>query len=586
MFTFRRKPSRKDDAPPPRIRATPSLPELASQRIPWPEDLVDARALHREHPPVSFHRPFRASSQTESEPSARHTPSHRYTHRRARLPPTFNIMVAGGRGTGKTSLLRLLLETADVSPAATADQRAALARFLRGPPRPTPAIATACVEIRESPAHRLLLSAVDTPGLDFAPGRELALERQVAALVKYLEAQYADTMSEESKVVRQNKGDQHIHLCIYLIDPASVKPAERTQPRPSSADADAAAPALALAPADLRVLRRLAARCNVLPVVARSDALTDGALAAVKRAVRRDLRAAGIDFGVFAPQGEGAGGGMADGGHSPPSTPSQDAPSPPAPSTTSSSPTSPTPSERAPRGVIKLRPSRHRSRSRRARSVAPAAGEGNSALLAAEGGDPARLAADDSGGGPEGDNSAPPSLADAESVANVRFAARALARADLGAALPFALIAPEAGARPHGVGRAEGEEEEGGGASDQGTGEGGQEGAGVGAGTEEGQEGAGATRLGRQQGAGAPPADLKGVFVRRYRWGVVDVLDPRHCDFALMRTAVLGTHLQPLKTRTKEVLYEKYRTEKLLARRATANISEDERARLLEELGL
>lgn len=40
--------------------------------------------------------------------------------------------------------------------------------------------------------------------------------------------------------------------------------------------------------------------------------------------------------------------------------------------------------------------------------------------------------------------------------------------------------------------------------------------------------------------------------------------------------------LQLLKIRTKEVLYEKYRTEKLLARRATANISHDQRQRLLE----
>ena len=33
---------------------------------------------------------------------------------------------------------------------------------------------------------------------------------------------------------------------------------------------------------------------------------------------------------------------------------------------------------------------------------------------------------------------------------------------------------------------------------------------------------------------------------------------------------------------TREVLYEKYRTDKLLARRATANISEKERRRLLQ----
>lgn len=35
-----------------------------------------------------------------------------------------------------------------------------------------------------------------------------------------------------------------------------------------------------------------------------------------------------------------------------------------------------------------------------------------------------------------------------------------------------------------------------------------------------------------------------------------------------------------LKIRTREVLYERYRTEKLLARRATRNISEDETRRM------
>ena len=43
---------------------------------------------------------------------------------------------------------------------------------------------------------------------------------------------------------------------------------------------------------------------------------------------------------------------------------------------------------------------------------------------------------------------------------------------------------------------------------------------------------------------------------------------------------------QLLKIRTKEVLYERYRTEKLLARRATRNISEDETRRLLEGASL
>jgi len=81
-----------------------------------------------------------------------------------------------------------------------------------------------------------------------------------------------------------------------------------------------------------------------------------------------------------------------------------------------------------------------------------------------------------------------------------------------------------------------------------------------------------------------PPADLKGVFTRKFRWGTVDVLDPNHCDFAALRTAVLSTHLKVLKTRTREVLYEKYRTEKLLAWRATRSIDQEETKRMLEAL--
>lgn len=41
---------------------------------------------------------------------------------------------------------------------------------------------------------------------------------------------------------------------------------------------------------------------------------------------------------------------------------------------------------------------------------------------------------------------------------------------------------------------------------------------------------------------------------------------------------------QILKVHTREVLYEKYRTEKLLVRRATQQISEEEKNRLLEGL--
>lgn len=104
--------------------------------------------------------------------------------------------VVGARGTGKTSLLRLLLDTADVSPAATGEQRAALDSFLKGGLKHTQTINTACVEISESRYDRILLTVIDTPGLDFTSGKELSVERQVTNIIKYVDEQYAATMNE------------------------------------------------------------------------------------------------------------------------------------------------------------------------------------------------------------------------------------------------------------------------------------------------------------------------------------------------------------------------------------------------------
>ncbi len=129
MFSFRRKPKKEPDSP--RIRTSPSLPELNSQGIPWPEDLVDLKAIRQEplpeavptqgavktsfqgpNPdvPILFHKPFRPSigkrndgpisslyMTTPTTPTdAKTTPRSvgKYSQRRARIPPTFNIMVS------------------------------------------------------------------------------------------------------------------------------------------------------------------------------------------------------------------------------------------------------------------------------------------------------------------------------------------------------------------------------------------------------------------------------------------------------------------------------------------------------------
>ena len=129
MFSFRRKSKQEPESP--RIRTSPSLPELNSQGIPWPEDLVDINAIRQEpvpeavptqgaaktsfqgpHPdvPIPFHKPFRPSTGKRNDgpisslymtgpPTTYDTKvpprsAGRYSQRRARAPPTFNLMVS------------------------------------------------------------------------------------------------------------------------------------------------------------------------------------------------------------------------------------------------------------------------------------------------------------------------------------------------------------------------------------------------------------------------------------------------------------------------------------------------------------
>lgn len=397
---------------------------------------------------------------------------------------------------------------------------------------------------------------------------------------------------------------------------------------------------LTMDPADIRVIRRLSERVNVLPIIARADVLTDEKLTAARKAVRRDLHEAKINFGIFGPikvdeeTSEMSTNGSTDrdagsiesnkrGSQSDEGIGAEESDDdvPLASSAPAENDNAGAADERRARPVVKLNPA-HR---------APARSTSRS-----------RLALSDRGSESE-DKRAPISLADlasdaagaGETLAAIRFSAGWLASnapREIAEAMPFAVVMPEApvggslrvrsralkppvvaplrpvsaysvdstrggsvyarspGAQsepdthiaylPSSAGSAvDGEAVNGAGEKD--------EDRGTPTPTASVRHAPSMDHLPQTPTHAHPhlhhePRDLRGVFVRRFRWGCVDVLNPEHCDFAALRTAVLSTHFKVLKLNTKEVLYEKYRTEKLLARRATRNISDEDRKRLLE----
>lgn len=322
--------------------------------------------------------------------------------------------------------------------------------------------------------------------------------------------------------------------CIYMIDPSSImsagtRKAQSSFPSktrsettlsypppdlvPDSASVnseDEESDRLTMSPAEIRVIRRLSTRANVLPVIALADSLTDEKLAAVKEAVRRDLAAEGLDFGVFSPPKPATDGKVAK---KHPGNGLRFAPDETKGEEAANVGDGDEDEERPSRPVIKLRPTRHPSarlsRSRSRRSLKDVAAE--------------EL--------PDTDR---------DSIANVRFSAHLVAKTDLDSLLPFALIAPEdvrqrRKMRPPRPASAISNI-----SSPVAT-------------TEESHAdfstiasptsptGNSIRNLAYLQG---PPDDLKGVFTRKFRWGTIDVLDPQHCDFAALRTTVFSTHIK------------------------------------------
>ncbi|KZT39916.1 hypothetical protein SISSUDRAFT_1044871 [Sistotremastrum suecicum HHB10207 ss-3] len=549
---------------------------------------------------------------------------------RKNVPPTFNIMVAGAIGTGKTSLLRLILETSDISPTATLEHRASLERFLHGPTKHTKSIKLTRVEVLDSPSERLTLTAIDTPGLNFDVGMELELESQVRDIVKFIDDLYMDSLEEEHKIIRGSKGDQHVHLLVYLIDPTAVlKSRPQTSSRKSrttppgsddeySSDDDSDSDGdsrVSLPLAQIKVLKRLANKVNILPVVAHSDSMTDSNLELVKRVVKRDLKQAGLGFGVFGSRAET----LKDRSATPKArihkasvrTP-QVPPSPASPRGRSNGHANfypktdseyPTPSSdssdsdsdvdedaeadeegrhRSAHRVIKIRSTRSgrfssaanndrtklaRSRSRTRRSHANDSDEdfdlwrARQETLYLE--SQARLAHPKG----QGLNAEDKRLSYASSrIRDHQLGMMNLygpgngktgegAIAEIEKLIPFAIVAPEQRKRP----KHRNPESI---ATDS-------------------LEGG----IGSVEGQGGDYDHEASLFTRKYRWGVIDVLDPSHCDFVPMRSAIFGSHMKALRSATKEA-YERFRMEKLLVRRATRTMGDESRMKLMAEAGL
>lgn len=112
----------------------------------------------------------------------------------------------------------------------------------------------------EEAGVRLRLTVVDTPGFgDFVNNDE-----SWRPIVDNIEQRFDAYLDAENKVNRMNIVDNRIHACVFFIQPTGHS----------------------LKPLDIEVMKRLHTKVNLIPVIAKSDTLTDEEVVAFKARVR------------------------------------------------------------------------------------------------------------------------------------------------------------------------------------------------------------------------------------------------------------------------------------------------------------
>ncbi|CAO1615274.1 unnamed protein product [Jaminaea pallidilutea] len=176
-------------------------------------------------------------------------------HRRSvRKGFNFTAMVVGESGLGKSTLVNTLFDH-KLYP----QKEHGITQLDK--PR-TVSIESISADIEEN-GVRLKLTVVDTPGF----GDHVNNHDSWKPIVDNIEARFDAYLEQENRVNRAKLVDNRVHACLYFIQPSGH----------------------ALRPIDIEFMRRLHQKVNLIPVIAKSDTMTDEEISLFKQRILADI---------------------------------------------------------------------------------------------------------------------------------------------------------------------------------------------------------------------------------------------------------------------------------------------------------
>ena len=165
-------------------------------------DSIDLR--HRRADVDHDHRPYDRPHPNGKHPHPRCPTRHPRSDRMPAEDASGYTLMVAGRRTGKTSFLRLLLDTCSLSSSVTREQLASVAKFVQGCSGHTAHLRSVSIDIDLAPDEAddelpLSLTLIDTPSLDFED--DASAQRTLQDILRHVEGRLTEGLEDVSAPV-------------------------------------------------------------------------------------------------------------------------------------------------------------------------------------------------------------------------------------------------------------------------------------------------------------------------------------------------------------------------------------------------